>query len=201
MIKTFHKNIFSMLQKLNIEPSLLKENGGIVKALETLKQDVESGTVSQLDLVNLVTAYKVYKNDNDPIEKFVKVVSTYINPEEVKTVDSVRQYHQGQQVEFELDVEEKNVADIVDITKDAFVQFMIDNDIDFFHKDVVTKINHLTDIGLTNIVEYINRLIDGSSSPVTPRAQNVVAKLSDPKITDFYNKHIVLTKVTKVKIK
>jgi hypothetical protein len=190
-----------MLQKLNIEPSLLKENGGIVKALETLKQDVESGTVSQLDLVNLVTAYKVYKNDNDPIEKFVKVVSTYINPEEVKTVDSVRQYHQGQQVEFELDVEEKNVADIVDITKDAFVQFMIDNDIDFFHKDVVTKINHLTDIGLTNIVEYINRLIDGSSSPVTPRAQNVVAKLSDPKITDFYNKHIVLTKVTKVKIK
>lgn len=201
MVKTFHKNIFSMLQKLNIEPSVLKEKGGIDKALNSLKKDVDAGTVSQLDLVNLVTAYKVYKNDNDPIEKFVKGVTTYINPEEIKSVDSVRQYHQGQQVEFELDVEDKNIASIIDISKDGFVQFMIDNGIDFFHKDVVTKINHLTETGLTQIVEYINRLIDGSHSPVTPNAQNIVTKFTDPKVVDFYNKHIMITKVTKVKIK
>lgn len=188
MVKSFHKNIFSMLEKLNITIDTIKTKQGLEDTVALMKQSLDDGTLTQVDLLNLFTAYKVYKMDNDPIDKLVKAVTNFIEPNKVSNIDKLRQFHQGEQVEFKLDVDETEELEFVGITKDEFINLMIDNNVRGFHKAHERKIVHHSSLALKQKIKDRLFLLDSSST------------LTADAVIDLIDKHIRIITVSKVKI-
>lgn len=186
MVKVFHKNVFAMLQKIGIDVSTIKTKQGLESAIDELKQAIDTGKVQQTDILNLLTAYKVYKSDNDPIDKLVKAITPLIKPEQVSNIETLRQFHQGQQVEFTLDVDEDEDIEFINITKDEFIDYMIEHAIYDFHKNVTRKVTHLP-------TKTLIARIKGNDfvSPTLPEQE----------VKDFIAKHTKIVPVSKVKIK
>jgi len=186
-VVSYHLNVFRVLkEKLGIELDTIKTKDGVQNAVENLKSRLNAGEVKTNDLLNLLTSYEAFKQDNDPIDDLVKGVKSLIKPEDVKDITYLKQFHQGEQLEFQLGVQETRAVNFVGVTKDSLFDYLLEKQVEGLHSSVVTKVNHLSTAAFIRAVEN-----QSYSSPV----------LTNDEIKELLDKCVVIENVTKVKLK
>lgn len=186
-ILSYHLNVFRVMkEKLGIEPDAIKTKDGLNNTIENLKSRVAAGEVKTTDLLNLLTSYEAFKQDNDPIEDLVKGVKDLIKPEDVQDITKLKQFHQGEQLEFELGVQESRTVSFVNTTKDEFFERLIVSDVRGLYRSVATKVVHLPTAQFIAAVE---------------REDYDSGVLTKDQIKALLDAHVVIENVSKVKLK